>query len=329
MKIKIKFTDFHNKFVPEKSSIYKMLNRYYDIEMSNNPDYLFYSCFGYDFLKYDCIRIFLSGENIIPDFNLCDYAMASYHMEFGDRYLRSPNYIGRKEVYTLAINKHELYKDINLTDRKFCNFVYSNGWAHPARKEIFELILAYKKVDSGGRYLNNIGYRIDNKLEFQKMYKFSLAIENDTSIGYTTEKIIDAFAAGSIPIYWGDPAVGDVFNEKSFINCHLYDSFEEVLNKVIDIDQDDNAYLEMIKQPIYKNSSLAKQYSEESIIKFLRHIFDQDLEQARRRCKYYFAQRYEQDMRKLIKYSLYDLRNKHGKISRKIMKRLTGTYQKY
>jgi len=33
-----------------------------------------------------------------------------------------------------------------------------------------------------------------------------------------TEKIVEAFAANCIPIYWGDPSISKVFNSKAFIN---------------------------------------------------------------------------------------------------------------
>ena len=35
--------------------------------------------------------------------------------------------------------------------------------------------------------------------------------------GYVTEKIVNAFLAGSIPIYWGSRAVLEIFNPESFI----------------------------------------------------------------------------------------------------------------
>ena len=59
-----------------------------------NPDYLIYSCFGKDFLTYNCIRIFYSGENMVPDFNLCDYGISFFYLEFEDRYIRYPNFMG-------------------------------------------------------------------------------------------------------------------------------------------------------------------------------------------------------------------------------------------
>ena len=59
---------------------------------SEDPDYIIYSGFGNDHLKYDCIRIFFTGECITPDFNECDYAIGFDRLTFGDRYARIPLY---------------------------------------------------------------------------------------------------------------------------------------------------------------------------------------------------------------------------------------------
>lgn len=50
--------------------------------------------------------------------------------------------------------------------------------------------------------MNNIGYNVDDKIEFQRKHYFSMAYENEASPGYQTEKIIDAFISRSIPLLW-------------------------------------------------------------------------------------------------------------------------------
>ena len=65
---------------------------------------------------------------------------------------------------------------------------------------MFEALSWYQQVSSGGRYKNNIGGPVDDKLKFQRKHKFVIAFENTATPGYTTEKIIGAFAAGAVPI---------------------------------------------------------------------------------------------------------------------------------
>ena len=71
-RIKINFEDEFPGFKPEDEFIYRVLSKRYEIEISSDPDYLFVACFGHRHLRYNCIKIFVSGENQIPDFNLFD-----------------------------------------------------------------------------------------------------------------------------------------------------------------------------------------------------------------------------------------------------------------
>ena len=52
----------------------------------------------------------------------------------------------------------------------------------------------------GWKYNNNIGSSVINKIEFLKRCKFSFSMENTEGNGYISEKIVDSFLAGNIPI---------------------------------------------------------------------------------------------------------------------------------
>jgi alpha(1,3/1,4) fucosyltransferase len=281
-KIKIKFTDF---WPPDKNSNFfpKLLETKYDISISDNPDYLFYSCFGNDFLNYDCVRIFYTGENWgKPDFNLCDYALGFDYLSLDDRYIRFPHYLMYTEDFMLAKNKHLVTEKEIENKVSFCNFIYSNPQPYH-RNLFFDLLSKYKKVDSGGRFRNNLGYSVDNKLHFQRNYKFSIAFENDTNEGYTTEKIVQAFAAQTIPIYWGNPSISKEFNPNAFINCHDFDSFEEVVKRIVEIDNDKELFCKILKEPIYLDDVNQDELGEKQLIKFLSPIFDSSYDLAFRR----------------------------------------------
>jgi hypothetical protein len=58
----------------------------------------------------------------------------------------------------------------------------------------------------------------DDKKQTIAGFRFAFAIENITYPGYHTEKIIDCFAAGVIPIYLGDPLIKQSIPAESFIN---------------------------------------------------------------------------------------------------------------
>jgi hypothetical protein len=102
----------------------------------------------------------------------------------------------------------------------------SNANRNPVFKELFEALSKYKRVNSGGRWMNNVGGPVADKMTFDRRHKFSIACENSASPGYTTEKLVQAFAAKTIPIYWGDPLVSRVFNTKAFINVNDFASVD-------------------------------------------------------------------------------------------------------
>lgn len=271
-KIKIKFVDFWKGFKYEESDFYKILEKKYIIEISENPEFLIYSVFGDKYLEYNCIKIFYTGENVIPDFNLCDYAIGFAYLEYGKRYLRMPLYtlFNYQNYYKKAIKIHK--KKIKERE-KFCNFVYSNKNADEERENFYTLLSKYKKIDSGGRYLNNINKIVEDKFSFQQLYKFSIAFENTTSVGYTTEKLIEAKAAGTIPIYWGNPEIIKEFNTKSFINCHEYENFNEVVEEIKKIDTSQELYEKYMKEPLVYDENIIEKNIEQ-LEKFLEYIVE-------------------------------------------------------
>ena len=263
-----------------------LLSEYDLVIDENNPDYLFYSCFGNKHLQYNnCIKIFFSGENILPDFNLCDYALSLSTIDYADRTfrVRIPNF------YT---HKHDMRLDTDaLLHRRFCNFVYRNSNADPLRVRFFEELSKYKKVDSASTLMNNMGGPVclpadHDLMDFQQQYKFTLAIENSTFPGYITEKILHPFLAGSLPVYWGAPNISSDYNPNSFVNIMDYSSLEEAIEEVIRLDNDDAAYLEKINAPFWKYGDSFESFQQnetERLLAFYRHIFEQPREKAYRR----------------------------------------------
>jgi hypothetical protein len=79
-------------------------------------------------------------------------------------------------------------------------------------------------------YAYGRGYNpIDYKLESLKDYAFSLIIENSRSDYYFTEKLMDSFVTGTVPIYWGCPSIGDFFNLDGMI---IFNDVEDLLSKL-------------------------------------------------------------------------------------------------
>jgi hypothetical protein len=270
-KIKINFVDFWHPDTEEAikaNPLYQLLSKRFDLELSDKPDFLIYAWTGVKHLKYNCVRIYYTGENFRPNFNTCDYAF-SFDYPITDKNYRLPLYKLYDE-YPLLFNRDntELVK----LHRKFCNFVYSNNKAQE-RIDFFNQLQKYKAIDSGGKSMNNIGYFIDDKISFLNQYKFTIAFENSSHPGYTTEKILHAFAANSIPIYWGNPLVAKDFNPKAFINCHDFENFEAVIKRIIEIDNNDELYSAYLLETPFVNNVANKYVDEDNIFNRFDTIF--------------------------------------------------------
>ncbi len=276
--VRLDFVDFASDFDKRNNDFVRLLSKHFEVQLDEkHPDFLFYSNFGYRHVKYDCVKIFFTGECATPNFDLCDYAFGFDRMELGDRYFRLPLY--RVFQYRKDLERAMALTEKSLRKEGFCSFVVSNDSGMAERKKMFELLNAYKPVASGGRYLNNIGGPVKDKIDFQSRYKFCLCFENSSHPGYTTEKIIQAFASGSIPIYFGNPDIGKEFNPGAFVNCHDFDSLEKAVERVIEIDRDDALYARMLGEPITSEDLL----DESALEAFLLNIFSQSLQEARRR----------------------------------------------
>lgn len=287
-KIRVGYIDFWKNFIPEKFLFHEILSKYYEVEITNqNPDFVICSTFGNQYLHYKCPRILFVGEALCPDFNVYDYAIGFDRISFGDRYLRYPLCLADKEILELALHKHERSEEDFTRREKFCSFVVSSGGGvDDIRNWFFDKISDYKQVDSGGRFRNNLpdGQPVLDKRAFQEQYRFSLAFENSRFSGYATEKLLDAWAAGTIPVYYGDPEIIKDFNEKAMIVCRGKESLDEILDKIKELEENPEKYLEMVRQPILTEQSEIKQMLQpEYLENFLVHIFDQTPEQAIRR----------------------------------------------
>lgn len=277
--IKIQKADFFDKYF--KKTMETKLGKYYKLEYSDHPDFLFYSVYGTGREHYkfqDCVKIFWSAEGVMPNFNECDYAIGSYPMDVGIRYFQFP-YQGVSK----SVQDREKFSDIDLSARKFCNFIYSNadnGKGAVIRQEFCKKLMSYKNVDCPGKVLNNMvdaieprnGNWYQGKMIFLKNYKFTIAFENVSMPGMTTEKLVQAFEAGSIPIYWGDPLVTEVFNDEAFINCNDYKGWDEVIERIKELDQDDEKYMKMLlTPPVWSGYDFE---SNEKLEKYLQNIIE-------------------------------------------------------
>lgn len=99
----------------------------------------------------------------------------------------------------------------------------------PTRLRAVEYLAEYGKVEVFGKISNTPNTR---KIPNGKGFKFVMCFENDLFPGYITEKLLDAYLCGAVPLYWGDLGNEPHINRKSFINAMDFDSLEAFANYV-------------------------------------------------------------------------------------------------
>jgi alpha(1,3/1,4) fucosyltransferase len=241
-------------------------------------------------LQYNCHKIFYTGENVRPNFRECDFAISFDWDDYGGKNLRLPLF--RWSPSLTKLYNRPAPAEILSAKSKFCCMVVSNG-SGKERNAFYRQLSQYKKVDSGGRFLNNIGYVVPDKVTFAKDYKFIIAFENSCYPGYTTEKIFQPMLVDCLPIYWGNPAIGKDFNPKSFINVHNYRTYEDVIEQIIGLDTDDDLYCSYLEQPYFTGNKMPERLEIDYLSMELKRVID-SLEHSVPVCRQVSNRVYEQ-----------------------------------
>jgi len=253
-------------------------------EYTDNPheaDLIITSVFGNT--QYDKRKtIAFIGENIRPSYMGYDYSLSFDHDTYSGRNFRLPLWYSRlawdgfeqkprrdnmhNHGYEQLIPIKPLTQprklDIASKD-KFCALIANNP--EGLRINLYNSISAYKQVDGYG---NMFGKPLrKSKFAILPEYKFCLCPENSIYDGYVTEKLIDAYAGLTVPIYSGDVSVIDDFNEKAYLNYQFSKNMEYFVSKIMMLSTDDRYYREIYEQPL-----LTKEPKLDDAIAFVRSI---------------------------------------------------------
>jgi hypothetical protein len=205
------------------------------------------------------------GENVRPSFVNHDYCLSFDWDTYGGRNFRLPLWYARLawpgfEQRTRKVNAHNhgheqlipislltngRRLDIKAKD-KFCAMIAGNP--EGLRVNLFNSISQYKPVDGFG----NMFGRPLNKSKFAMLpeYKFCLCPENSVYDGYVTEKLIDAYAGLTVPIYSGTLSVDCDFNERSFLNYMNMKNMDMFVKLIKDVDGSEELYKTIYQQPL-------------------------------------------------------------------------------
>jgi alpha(1,3/1,4) fucosyltransferase len=263
--IKIWFADFWPEWLDE-DFISPILKKHFNIILDKkNPDFVFHSIFNRmsETPNYKCPKILFLGENHRPSRFGSDWSISfDPHSESNFRLPLWQVFLLKKpELKERLFNR----KNWGLDEfKRFCSFTVSNP-SNFLRNSAYSTISQYKPVTSYGRYMTtdqslqgiSAGkYWRDAKDQFflSRTHKFSIVFENSPYPYYCTEKLMDAFLCGSMPIYNGDPKIGEDWNKEAFIE---YKGSNE-LEKIKSMDKDPDLFLSMYQQPVFTQAQKEK-----------------------------------------------------------------------
>jgi hypothetical protein len=146
--------------------------------------------------------------------------------------------------------------------KRFLSYVVSRCVAY--REKIFTDLSTIATVYYGGgcsglpggngtkKESRNKGSWMQNSKGVFKDYRFGLVLENKKSDGYITEKIVNAYLSGTVPIWYGTSEIFDVINERAFI---FYDpeNPQPALDRIMYLEKNQTAYDEVLNEPILAN----------------------------------------------------------------------------
>ena len=143
----------------------------------------------------------------------------------------------------------------------FCCLVARNPEAH--RMMCAERLSKIGRVDLFGAIAGKPVRRSKN--EILAPYRFNLCFENSIFPGYYTEKPLQAWVAGCIPLYYSDRWCSLDVNPKAMINRMDFISIDEFVRHVASINASPEAMKELYDQPLF-----TKRPTLDPAIKFLK-----------------------------------------------------------
>ena len=123
---------------------------------------------------------------------------------------------------------------------------------HRLRHTLAEEVKKYPTVDFWGS-----AYRMmpqGEKIRALAEYRYSIVVENSKDKNYFTEKIVDCFRTGVIPIYWGTESVLEYFNKDGLVMFNKPEELCEILERI------DVKYYQARIEAIRENFVLAQEW---------------------------------------------------------------------
>lgn len=156
-------------------------------------------------------------------------------------------------------DNHTLTQRRTPTERRSKFAVLLAGNPHPMRSALHSALSSIGEADTFG---TAYGRPVSSKIELFSQYRFAIVPENDLYPGYVTEKAVEAWLAGCVPIWWGSDPSG-FLNRNALFNLAEM-TLDELVQHVQRVDEDMQELEFMTSEPI-----LQRPYDFVSCVKFV------------------------------------------------------------
>ncbi len=175
-------------------------------------------------------------------------------------------------AYSLSRIRAELPPSLRLFDdddvgTRPCLVGYINSHCTPQREALFALLqtrLPRDRLLAAGKCAG-LGSGVEGQRVKRAPHvamsdcRLAIAMENSNMHGYVTEKIVNAFAAGAVPIQWGSrrelvQRLG--FNPRAFFSLEDFDTLEAAADAVAALALNETRLREMRDEPVSTNPEL-------------------------------------------------------------------------
>jgi hypothetical protein len=283
--MKISFIDFwgapkafnpHNNFL-----IHSILAAKENIAVTgpHEADLIIYGEFGESHRYYNCRKFCFIGENKRPSdrYDQAEYSLSSDYDDYGGRNFRIPLWYFYVDWFNVrSYDNPDWLIPLDYFDRpnqysskpkdKFCAIMYNSPFQN--RVDTVNKMNQYKPVGVYGGAGIRIADGEDKKMEVISDYKFSICYEGTIHPGWYTEKLLHARTSGNIPIYNSDNEKWQLeFNPECCINLKDFESIDALVEKVIEVDNDDRRAQKILSSPTF-----SKQPSIDHVIEFFAKV---------------------------------------------------------
>lgn len=210
--------------------------------------------------------IWVTGENIRPPINGYDLTFSFDLDDFGGTNLYLPLLLteldwfpqrrrGRSQSHNHRTGMRWLLpvepskrREVDTFNRpKFaCAFI---GNAEPVRMRAITALGKIGQVDVFGAA---VGRPTPNKADVAREYRFMLCFENSLYPGYITEKVLDAYQCGCIPL-WRGIDESNLLNSSALVNQREATDLEDFAHRVAALDSSKTAIHEMSSEPLFNS----------------------------------------------------------------------------